>query len=47
MTCSTVNETKTRKNWVAPKLKKIDIEAITAHNATAPTYDGGAPNYNS
>jgi hypothetical protein len=45
MTGSTVKKAKIRKNWVAPELKKIDIEAITAHNATTPTFDGGGPDY--
>jgi hypothetical protein len=30
-----------RKEWAAPELKKIDIEAITAAN-TGPTSDGNS-----
>ena len=31
----------TRKEWVAPELKKVDIEQITAAGQNA-TYDGGS-----
>ena len=29
-----------RKEWAAPELKKIDIEAITAGQASGPLSDG-------
>lgn len=30
MTGKTVENVENRKNWVAPKLKKVDIELVTA-----------------
>jgi hypothetical protein len=36
----TAKKAEVRKNWVAPELKKIDIEAVTAKTA-APADGGG------
>jgi hypothetical protein len=30
----------TKKKWVAPKLKKVDVETLTASGVTNPAADG-------
>jgi hypothetical protein len=43
MTGKTSKKVENRKNWVAPELKKIDIELITASGRSPYTHsDGGA-----
>jgi len=30
----------TRKKWVTPKLKKVDVETLTANGLSVPSSDG-------
>lgn len=40
MTGKTVENVENRKNWVAPKLKKVDIELVTANFNHGALHDG-------
>jgi hypothetical protein len=42
MTGMNKNGVKTKKEWVAPKLKKVGIEEITATKTTGTNYDSGS-----
>ena len=41
MTGNTVKKVEIRKNWVAPELKKMDIEKITATSTFGSHVEGG------
>ncbi len=41
MTGNTVKKVEIRKNWVAPELKKMDIEKITAVDTFGSHVEGG------
>jgi hypothetical protein len=41
MTGMNKNSVKVKKEWAAPKLKKVGIEEITATKSTGTSFDGG------